>query len=130
MKVLGNILWFLTGGILTGLFWTLFGCLWCITIVGIPVGLQCFKFAELSFFPFNKEVDYGGHAGSLVLNILWILVTGAEMAAAHTIIGGLLCLSILGIPFGKQHFKIAKASLWPFGTNIKNKEKTNSPDNM
>ena len=56
MGCLGNVLWFLCGGLLSGLGWLAAGILWCITIVGIPVGLQCFKFASLSFFPFGKEV--------------------------------------------------------------------------
>ena len=57
MSVLGNIIWFVFGGILSGLAWILYGCLWCITIIGIPVGLQCFKFASLAFFPFGKEIQ-------------------------------------------------------------------------
>ena len=71
MKTIGNILWFLFGGLIGGLSWVLAGCLWCITIVGIPVGLQCFKFASLAFFPFGKEVVYGGGGFSLLVNILW-----------------------------------------------------------
>ena len=66
MGCLGNLLWFIFGGFLSGLSWTLTGCLWCITIIGIPVGMQCFKFAALSFFPFGKEVRYGGGAGSFL----------------------------------------------------------------
>lgn len=62
MKTIGNILWFLFGGLIGGLSWVLAGCLWCVTIVGIPVGLQCFKFASLAFFPFGKEVVYGAGA--------------------------------------------------------------------
>ncbi len=63
MGCLGNLLWFICGGFLSGLSWLFLGCLWCITIIGIPIGKQCFKFAELSFFPFGKEVSYGGGAG-------------------------------------------------------------------
>ena len=120
MGCLGNLIWFLFGGCLTGLIWFLYGCLWCITIVGIPLGLQCFKFAKLSLFPFGKEVDYGEGIGfvSLLLNIIWIVVTGAEMAITHAVIGVLLCITIVGIPFGKQHFKIALLALLPFGASI------------
>ena len=71
MGCLGNVLWFVFGGAVSGLSWCLAGCLWCITVVGIPVGMQCFKFAALSFFPFGKEVQYGGGAGSFLLNIIW-----------------------------------------------------------
>ena len=80
MGCLGNLLWFVFGGFISGLSWVLAGVLWCITIVGIPVGVQCFKFAGLSFFPFGKEVKYGGGAGSLLLNIIWILLSGLPLA--------------------------------------------------
>ena len=75
MGCLGNLLWFIFGGFISGLSWTLAGCLWCITVIGIPVGMQCFKMAGLSFFPFGKEVVYGGGAGSLLLNIIWLIVS-------------------------------------------------------
>ncbi len=119
MSCLGNLLWFVFGGFISGLIWCIYGCLWCITIIGIPIGLQCFKFAGLSFFPFGKDVNYGGGAGSLLLNIIWILVTGWVMALEHAIWGLIMCITIVGIPFGLQHFKLAKLSLMPFGTNIR-----------
>ena len=80
MGCLGNFLWFIFGGAVSGLSWCLAGCLWCITIVGIPVGTQCFKLAALSFFPFGKEVRYGGGAGSFLLNILWLIFSGLALA--------------------------------------------------
>ena len=98
MSCLGNILWFIFGGFWNALIWCFFGILWCMTIIGIPVGLQCFKFAGLSFFPFGKEVVYGGGAGSFVLNV---------------------CVTIVGIPFGLQHFKLAKLALMPFGAEVR-----------
>jgi len=118
MKVLGNILWFLLGGIVAGLIWLIYGILWCITIVGIPIGLQCFKFAGLSFFPFGKEITYGGGAVSLIANIIWLITTGIPMAIGNAIWGCVLCITIVGIPFGKQFFKFAKLSLMPFGATI------------
>ena len=118
MGCLGNLLWFICGGFLSGLSWLLLGCLWCITIIGIPIGKQCFKFAELSFFPFGKEVSYGGGAGSLLLNIIWLIVTGIPMALESLVLGAVLCVTIVGIPFGIQHFKIAKLALLPFGAEI------------
>ncbi|WP_347024084.1 YccF domain-containing protein [Blautia obeum] len=81
MGCLGNVLWFVFGGAVSGLSWCLAGCLWCITVVGIPVGMQCFKFAALSFFPFGKEVQYGGGAGSFLLNIIWLIVSGLPLGA-------------------------------------------------
>ena len=90
MGCLGNVLWFIFGGCISGLSWLLTGCLWCITIIGIPVGLQCFKFASLSFFPFGKEVVYGGGAGSFLLNIIWLVVSGLPLAIESVVIGALL----------------------------------------
>lgn len=87
MGCLGNLLWFIFGGALSGLSWCLAGCLWCITIIGIPVGMQCFKFAGLSFFPFGKEVQYGGGAGSFLLNILWLILSGLPLAIEHCVLG-------------------------------------------
>lgn len=118
MGCLGNLLWFVFGGAISGLSWMLAGVLWCITIVGIPIGMQCFKFAGLSFFPFGKEVIYGGGAGSLLLNVLWMIFTGIPMAVESAVIGCILCVTIIGIPFGMQHFKIAKLALMPFGADI------------
>ena len=119
MGCLGNMLWFLCGGVIGGLCWLVEGILWCITIVGIPVGLQCFKFAGLTFFPFGKEVQYGGGAGSLILNIIWLGVTGVPMALEHLAFGAVLCITVIGIPFGLQHFKLAKLALMPFGAQVR-----------
>ena len=90
----------------------------CITVVGIPVGVQCFKLATLSLDPFGKEVVYDGGAGSFLLNIVWFLVSGLELALGNLILGCLLCITVVGIPFGMQFFKIAKLSLAPFGARI------------
>ena len=118
MSILGNIIWFLFGGIFAGLGWYLVGLLWCITIIGIPIGLQCFKFGTLSFFPFGKEVQYGGGAGSFLLNIIWLLVSGLPLAMEHLVLGVGLCITIIGIPFGVQQFKLAKLALMPFGAEV------------
>lgn len=118
MGCLGNLLWFIFGGFISGLSWCVAGLLWCITIVGIPVGTQCFKFAALCFFPFGKEVRYGGGAPSLILNIIWIIVSGLPLAIESAVMGCILCLTIIGIPFGLQHFKIAKLALMPFGSEV------------
>jgi uncharacterized membrane protein YccF (DUF307 family) len=118
LSTLGNIIWFIFGGILQGLSWFLVGLVWCITIIGIPVGLQCFKFAKVSFFPFGKEIVFGGGAGSLLLNILWLLFGGLELALVSVVNGLIFCVTIVGIPFGLQCFKLAKLALMPFGTSI------------
>ncbi|MDE5679136.1 MAG: YccF domain-containing protein [Lachnospiraceae bacterium] len=119
MSCLGNLLWFVFGGFISGLSWGLAGILWCITIVGIPVGVQCFKFAGLSFFPFGKEVKYGGGAGSLLLNIIGLLLSGLPRALEFAVLGVVFCITIIVIPFGLQMFKLAKLALMPFGSEIK-----------
>lgn len=118
MSFLGNLCWFIFGGAICGLSWIAAGILWCITIIGIPIGMQCFKFASLSFFPFGKEVLYGGGAGSFFLNILWFIFSGLPLAIEHLMFGIALCISIIGIPFGLQQFKLAKLALMPFGAKI------------
>ena len=119
MRLLLNLLWLVFGGLLSALGWVLTGCLWCITIVGIPVGLQCFKLASISLDPFGKEIVYENESPvSFLLNILWIIFGGIEMAIANALIGVILCITIIGIPWGKQYFKIAKLSLMPFGATV------------
>lgn len=118
MGMLGNFLWFIFGGALSGLAWLAAGCLWCVTIIGIPIGVQCFKMSGLSFFPFGKEVVYQGGAVSFLINVLWFLVSGIELALLNFGIGCVLCLTIIGIPFGRQFFKFAKLALAPFGAVV------------
>ena len=118
MRTIGNILWFLFGGLIGGLSWVFAGCVWCITIVGIPVGLQCFKFASLAFWQFGKDIVYGNGMFSFLVNLIWLLFFGWEMALGNLIFGLLWCITIVGIPFGKQFFKMAKLSLMPFGASI------------
>lgn len=118
MKFIGNLIWFIFGGLELAICWFVAGILWCCTIIGIPVGIQCFKSAALAMWPFGKEVQNDGRTTSFILNILWIIFSGIELASAHLIIGILFCITIVGIPFGKQHFKLAKLALMPFGTVI------------
>ena len=119
MRLILNLLWLVFGGLISALGWVLTGCLWCITLVGIPVGLQCFKFASISLDPFGKEIVFDDDSAvSFLLNILWIVFGGIEMAAMNAIIGLVLCITIIGIPWGKQYFKIAKLSLMPFGARV------------
>lgn len=116
MRFLGNLVWFVFGGFWMGLGWMLAGLLWCVTIIGIPIGAQCFKLASLAFFPFGKEVVYGGGLGSFFLNLAWLLVSGLPLACQAFLNGCLFCVTIVGIPFGLQCFKLAKLALMPFGT--------------
>jgi len=119
MGCLGNFIWIICGGIWQALAWCVMGLVWCVTIIGIPIGVQCFKFASLAFAPFGKEVQYGGGAPSLIANIFWILISGIPLAVAAAINGLILCCTIIGIPFGLQCFKIAKLALMPFGATVK-----------
>ena len=115
---LGNVLWFLFCGLWQGLAWTLDGVFWCITIVGIPIGLQCFKLASLVFFPFGKEVYYEGGAASAIANVFWVIFGGIPLALSAVLNGLVLCITIIGIPFGLQCFKFAKLALTPFGARV------------
>ena len=118
MGCLGNCIWFLCGGILSGLSWVASGVLCCITIIGIPIGMQCFKFATLAFWPFGKDVVYGNGVFSFLINLIWIVFFGWEMALGNLIVGLLWCITIVGIPFGRQFFKLARLSLMPFGASV------------
>ena len=118
MRVIGNILWIILGGFLSALGWCIAGCIWCVTVVGIPIGVQCFKLASISFNPFGKEVVYEGGAVSFIVNVFWFLISGLELAICNFLWGCILCVTIVGIPFGKQFFKIAKLALAPFGARV------------
>ena len=118
MRFLGNLIWILCGGLLSARGWWIVGLLWCCTVVGIPVGLQCFKLSSISLNPFGKEIVDEGGAVSLLLNILWICLSGIELAIANAVIGCIFCITIIGIPFGKQFFKIARVALLPFGARV------------
>lgn len=118
MKVIGNILWFILGGFICGLTWAISGVLWCITIIGIPYGKQCFKFAVLSMAPFGKNIEYGGGVASAIANIIWVIFFGIPMALAYICSGIAFCITLIGIPFGIQYFKLAKLSFLPFGAKI------------
>ena len=119
MRTLGNVLWVIFGG----LFWCigvfLMGVISCITIIGIPVGLQLFKFAKFVLWPFGKKVTPVKPTGfKTVVNILWAILFGWETALGFLLTGVLLCITIIGIPFGKQYFKMAHFILLPLGNDF------------
>lgn len=125
MNTLGNIIWLLLGGIATGLGYYLAGVVMCITIIGIPFGLQLFKIGTYAFLPFGYELgDKPGQQGflSIAFNIIWIVLGWWEMAIMHALFGALLCITIVGIPLGLAHFRIAIAALIPFGKEIRKKQ--------
>lgn len=117
MKVIGNLLWLLFTGFWTGISWFCIGICWCITVIGIPFGIQAFKFAKLSFWPMGKKVQthFGAHP---IANIIWFIFGGFELMLAHFLLGIVWCITIIGIPFGKQAFKFAKLAVCPFGATI------------
>ncbi len=122
MNTLGNICWLLFGGLIIAVIYFLCGFVMCITIIGIPFGAQLFKLGTYVLNPFGHELVNGpGEPGCLstVMNLIWILCGWWEVAILHLICGVLFCITIIGIPFGKQHFKMALASIFPFGKEIR-----------
>ena len=122
MSVLGNLLWLILGGFVLGLLYLLLGLIYCLTIIGIPFGYQLIKIGLFAMLPFGREPDaFGAVSGCMTVgfNILWILFGGIELALAHLVLGVLFCITIIGIPFGMQHFKLMKLALFPFGQGVK-----------
>ena len=117
MKLLANILWFIFGGVWLALGWFCLGLLLCVTIIGIPLGLFCFKAAKLTVAPFGKQVaiHFDAHP---IANTLWVIFVGWEMALGYLFAGFICCITIIGIPFGLQSFKMMKLALLPFGAQI------------
>lgn len=122
MTFIGNLIWIICGGIFTFFEYMLAGLFLCLTIIGIPFGLQCFKLAFVSLAPFGVEFkDNSTSDFSVLLNILWVIVAGLWIALTHLFFGILLCITIIGIPFGRQHFKLMSIAFTPFGkTYIRN----------
>lgn len=118
MRTLGNVLWFIFGGLFLSLIWGVIGAFCCCTIIAIPIGIQCFKFASFVFWPFGRDVVFSNGVGNFLLNVIWILMFGWELALTSCFFGLLWCSIIVGIPFGLQYFKFARIALMPFGTQI------------
>ena len=121
MKFIGNIIWVDFGGIFLSIGYVVSSLLLMITIIGIPFGIQTIKLALLALWPFGKKVvDNGASGGCLnvIMNILWLLFGGFCICLIHLLLGLLFCITIIGIPFGKQHFKLAGLALTPFGKTI------------
>lgn len=120
MSLLLNLLWIvLGGGIAIAFEYLLFGLLLCVTVVGIPFGLQAFKLAGLALLPFGKDIhpptpDRANALGT-VGNLLWLVLAGIWIFLTHVSLGVGLAVTIIGIPFALQHFKLAVLALWPFG---------------
>ncbi len=119
LSLIGNILWIIFGGLWTAIEWTVSGLLMCITIIGIPFGIQAFKIAGFALFPFGRDIRReSSSSGRLCLNLIWILLGGFYIAISHIMTGIFLAITIIGIPFAQQHFKLAGIAFAPFGTKI------------
>ena len=118
LRVISNIIWILFGGLWLALLWGVCGVLLCITIVGIPFGVQCFKLAKLSFAPIGKKVKLNVKEHP-VANTIWVFIGGWGMALLYLFVGVVNCITIIGISRGIQCFKIMKLALFPFGAKVK-----------
>ena len=119
LSLIGNILWIIFGGLWTAIEWLIAGLFMCITIIGIPFGIQSFKIAGFALWPFGREIQRGvTGVGKLLLNLLWIILGGWYIAAGHLIFALLLAITIVGIPFAVQHLKLAGIAFAPFGAKI------------
>ncbi|MGB0369863.1 MAG: YccF domain-containing protein [Opitutales bacterium] len=118
MSTFGNALWIILGGAIISALYLLGGLLLCLTIIGIPFGIQCMKLSILSLLPFGREVHpvkAPMGALSILMNVLWILILGIEIALIHLLLSALFAITIIGLPFAKQHLKLVSLSLLPFG---------------
>ena len=118
MRTILNIIWIVFGGLVTALGWALIGILFYLTIIGIPLGRQSFKMAELTLAPFGRTIVYSGGFPSLLANIVWVVCAGIWGALVYLATGLAFCLTVIGIPFGVQLFKMAKLSLCPLGAQV------------
>lgn len=121
MNFIGNIIWLVFGGFFAALGYVFGGLVLCVTVVGIPWGLQCFKLAGVVLFPFGRKIvnqPSGGGCLSLFANLIWILCGGLFTALNHLFWAIVLAITIVGIPFAKQHIKLLEISLMPFGKNV------------
>ncbi len=123
MRFFGNIIWLIFGGIIIAIEYFIGSLILMITIVGIPFGIQTLKMAALAIWPFGRDTRVQLRASGclyIFMNILWLLTGGLWIAATHAFFGVLLCITIIGIPFGLQHFKLTAIALSPFGRDIVN----------
>ncbi len=126
MKLLGNLIWVIFGGLLLALEYFIAGLILCITIVGIPFGIQAMRIGLLALWPFGRVVRSKGKSVgclSTFMNVLWILIAGLMLAVEHVVLGAIFCITIIGIPFGLQHFKLAAIALTPFGHEVVSESK-------
>jgi len=122
MFLLLNLIWFVLGGVLVFFCYLVGGLVLCLTIVGIPFGIQLLKLALLGAAPFGKEVDTHNSAANIpniLFNVLWWVFGGIEVAVIHLVLALVFAITIVGLPFAKQHMKLLKLALVPFGAQIR-----------
>ncbi|MBN1895909.1 YccF domain-containing protein [bacterium] len=122
MSILGNLLWILLGGLLVFLGYLIGGLILCLTLIGIPFGVQCMKLSILGLVPFGKKVVDSHQpptALSIIMNIIWILVGGIWIAFVHLVFAVLLGITVVGLPFAKQHIKLTGLAFAPFGKTLR-----------
>jgi uncharacterized membrane protein YccF (DUF307 family) len=125
MNLLGNVLFFVFGGFVIFLGYVLGGIVLCLTIIGIPFGIQCFKLAGGVLAPFGREVretEPPGGPLALVMNIIWIILPGLELAVMHLLLAAFFAVTIVGIPLAMQHIKLLPLALLPFGRVVRDME--------
>jgi uncharacterized membrane protein YccF (DUF307 family) len=123
MSILGNLVWLIFGGIIIAIEYFIGSILLMITIVGIPFGIQTLKMGALAIWPFGRDTRVHARASGclyILMNLIWLLCGGIWIALTHALFGLLLCITIIGIPFGLQHFKLTAVALNPFGRDIVN----------
>lgn len=123
MKILGNLVWLLFGGIVIAIEYLVGSILLIVTVIGIPFGIQTLKMASLAVWPFGRDTRVHTRASGclyILMNVLWLICGGLWIAISHVLFGLLLCITIIGIPFGLQHFKLTAIALNPFGRDIVN----------
>jgi uncharacterized membrane protein YccF (DUF307 family) len=121
MNLLGNLIWLIFGGIIIAIEYFIGSLILMITIVGIPFGIQTLKMGALALWPFGRDTRVHVRASGclyILMNVLWLLCGGIWIAVSHALFGLLLCITIIGIPFGMQHFKLTAIALTPFGRDI------------
>ena len=121
MNFIGNIIWVVFGGAIISLGYILGGLVLCLTIVGIPFGVQIMRLGKFALWPFGGDVQPKRNATGclqLLMNVLWIIFGGIEVALGHLTMGVIFCITIVGIPFGMQHFKLMMLALMPFGNTV------------
>ncbi len=121
MSLLGNIIWLIFGGFVAGIGYILGGLLVCLTIIGIPFGLQAIKLGIATLAPFGKEIVATEESGSLIsmiFNVIWLIFIGWEIAVAHLVSAVFLAITIIGIPFAIQHIKLIPLALFSFGQKL------------